>query len=239
MNDIIVIQQRAGRETVNARTLHMALEVGRDFSTWIADRVLKFGFIEGKDFEKTDRLSSPDSGSSKARPQTVIDYALSVAMAKELAMVENSDRGREVRQYLIQVEEAWNSPELVIARALQIASQQLETATKRIAVLEPKAKFYDAVSGSKDAVDLGTVAKILDMGVGRNGLFDILRQQGVLMEGNIPYQKFVDSRCFRLVETRYQKPDGSWHVNIKVVAFQKGIELCRRAIERSRRVGAA
>jgi len=130
-------------------------------------------------------------------------------------------------------------PELLVARALIAADALLREKQALIETLEPKAKFYDQVAGSKDAIDLSAVAKVLDMSIGRNRLFELLRKYGILMDNNEPYQKFVDSRCFRMVETKYQKPDGTWHVNLKTVAFQKGVELCRRVIERDREQGLA
>lgn len=91
-----LITDDANGQYVDARTLHGALEIGRDFATWIKDRIEKYGFLEGADFSTASGLSSPVSGSAKARPQETIDYRLSLSMAKELAMVENNDRGREV-----------------------------------------------------------------------------------------------------------------------------------------------
>lgn len=88
----------------NARDLHAALEVGRDFSTWIKDRLAEYAFAEGEDFACAHVLSSPSSGSAKARRQRMIDYHLSLDTAKELAMVENNDIGRRIRRYLIALE---------------------------------------------------------------------------------------------------------------------------------------
>ena len=90
---------------VNARHLHQFLQVGKDFSTWINDRIKRYGFACGKDFVKTEDLSSPVSGSAKARPQIVIEYWLSVGMAKELSMVERNAQGTRARRYFISCEE--------------------------------------------------------------------------------------------------------------------------------------
>lgn len=88
----------------NARDLHASLQVGRDFSNWIKGRVEEYSFVEGVDFVILQNLSSPKSGSSKARRQTMTDYHLTLDMAKELAMVENNDVGRLVRRYFIKCE---------------------------------------------------------------------------------------------------------------------------------------
>jgi len=99
MTELIRIETREGIETVSARELHQKLEVGRDFSSWVKDRIERYGFIEGADY-----LSEvfPNSGEKGGRPS--IQYHLSLDMAKELAMVENSEQGRNIRRYFIEVE---------------------------------------------------------------------------------------------------------------------------------------
>jgi phage anti-repressor protein len=112
MNELVPVLEYQGRQMVNARDLHQRLEVGKDFSTWIKDRIEKYGFLEGEDF-------SPNLGKSTGgRPG--IDYLLTLNMAKEIAMVENNEKGREIRRYLIRMEEAWNTPEAVMVRTRQM-----------------------------------------------------------------------------------------------------------------------
>ena len=106
----------------------------------------------------------------------------------------------------------------------------VESQKKALAEAAPKVEFYEAVTGSSDAVDIGTVAKVLNMGVGRNTLFEILRNEGVLMNNNQPFQKHVDSGYFRLIEQKYTKPDGSTHISIKTVVYQKGIDYIRKIL---------
>ncbi len=85
----------------NARELHATLQVGRDFATWLKDRIEQYGFVEGEDFI----LCSPNPGSKKGRGgHNRTDYHLTLDMAKELAMVENNEIGRQIRRYLIQLE---------------------------------------------------------------------------------------------------------------------------------------
>ncbi|MFQ2651540.1 antA/AntB antirepressor family protein [Aeromonas caviae] len=100
-------QQDIGGEpiqAVNARELHAFFKVGRDFSTWVQERIGEYCFIEGMDYTVVETLSSPNSGSSKARPQRVKEYHLALDMAKELAMVERNDEGRRARHYFIECE---------------------------------------------------------------------------------------------------------------------------------------
>ncbi len=91
-------------DTVNARELHTFLELGRDFSNWIKARIAQYGFEEGEDFMCVENLSSPKRASSKSRKQKVKDYFLTLDMAKELAMVERNEKGKQARRYFIDCE---------------------------------------------------------------------------------------------------------------------------------------
>jgi phage anti-repressor protein len=122
MNELVKVVEQDGKQVINARDLHKALEAGRDFSNWIKGRIEKYGFIKGEDYQTIKNLSSPNLASSKARSQTMIDYILSVGTAKEVAMVENNPKGREIRRYLIKVEEAWNTPEMLVKRLKQMGA---------------------------------------------------------------------------------------------------------------------
>jgi phage anti-repressor protein len=138
-----------GKQRVNARDLHKALGVGRDFSNWIKGRIEEYGFVEGKDFSpdfgKSDLNSIvPGSGDYSESQNGIVaksgdysgkvgnpnfiskDYLISVSMAKELAIVENNEAGRKIRLYLIQIEESWNTPEMVVERARRILQAQRE-----------------------------------------------------------------------------------------------------------------
>ena len=108
---------------------------------------------------------------------------------------------------------------------------------RRITALEaanqsmlPKAEFYDAVTNSPDTIDMAETAKVLNMGVGRNTIFKILRQQRVLNRNNIPYQEYIDRGYFRCIESKYTKADGTNCVNIKTVVFQKGADFIRTTV---------
>lgn len=122
-------------------------------------------------------------------------------------------------------------PEIQIANALVLATKMLEDSQKLIEHMQPKAEFYDAVTGSGDAVDIGTVAKVLNCGIGRTRLFSLLRDEKILMVNNQPYQEYIDRGYFRVIETSFQKPDGSTHINYKTVVYQKGIDFIRRRIQ--------
>jgi anti-repressor protein len=226
MTDLIHVKETNGRESVDARELHAALEVTTRFNDWIARRIENYGFIEGKDFY-SKMSKTPEGG----RP--AVEYALTVAMAKELATVENNDRGREVRRYLIAVEEAWNTPEYVMLRALKYAQAAVEESEKKIAFLQPKADFFDQVADSKTALQMRDVAAALNLpGWGRTKLFLFLREQKILDTRNIPYRQFQDAGYFRVIEQAWTDAKGTSHVHLKTLVYQKGVDYIRRLIKK-------
>jgi len=127
--------------------------------------------------------------------------------------------------------------EELMARALIVAQKtldekikQLEIASLKIKEDAPKVDFFDAVTDSKDAVDMAQCAKILNMGIGRNRLFEFLRSRGILDKNNIPFQRYIDCGYFRTIEQKYTKSDGSTCINIKTVIYQKGLAYIRKLI---------
>jgi len=120
------------------------------------------------------------------------------------------------------------------AEALRALADKAEEA-ERLAIennkMKPKADFFDAVADSKDAIEIGQVAKVLNLpGIGRNKLFGILRAKGVLMNDNIPYQKYIDKGYFRTIEQKYTMPDGETRISIKTLAYQKGVDAIRKLL---------
>ena len=126
MNELIQICYDTETPTVSGRELHAALEVATQYKDWFP-RMCAYGFQEGRDF------CSILSESTGGRPST--DHALTIPMAKELCMLQRSEMGRKFRQYFIAVEEAWNSPEKVMERALKIAHRRALEAERRIFAL--------------------------------------------------------------------------------------------------------
>jgi len=120
-------------------------------------------------------------------------------------------------------------PEALRAYADEVETRMLAEA--KVKELQPKADFFDAVADSKTAIDMAVAAKVLAIpGVGRNKLFEELRQHRVLDQYNRPFQEYVDRGYFRVVEQRYAKPDGSTHINIKTLVYQKGLDYIRRVL---------
>jgi anti-repressor protein len=107
-------------DTVNARELHTFLELGRDFSNWIKARIAQYGFEEGEDFmiiSRSPKLASGNRGATK-------EYFVTLDMAKELAMVERNEKGKQARRYFIDCEKQL------------IEQKQLPATTPNTAILE-------------------------------------------------------------------------------------------------------
>lgn len=119
------------------------------------------------------------------------------------------------------------------SEALMLAAKQAEEIEEKNKLLleqTPKVEFYNAVTGSEDTIDMRTVATVLNMGIGRNKIFEVLRDKHVLDRKNMPYQKYIDLGYFRTVETQYTKSDGTNCINIKTVVFQKGLDFIRKTL---------
>ncbi len=223
MRELIPIQHHEEMETdaVSAHDLYEALEIKTRYSQWITPHLHEL--IEGLDFV---RLPLQSSG---GRPYE--DIILGLDIAKHICMLSRTEKGKEIREYFIKVEKAWNSPDLVIARALQVAQQQIDLQQKKIIELKPKADFYDQVAGSKTAIKMGDVAKVIGIpGLGRNKLFVFLRDIKVLQENNIPYQTYVDRGYFRVIEQRFNKPNGEVSISLKTLVYQRGVDYIRRKL---------
>lgn len=230
MNNLIKIEIRDNQQLVSGRELHKFLEVGTRYDTWINRIIEKYNFIENKDFI----VVAQKRASNEIKGYTEFDdHLMTIAIAKEIAMVSNTEKGKEARIYFIKCEEAWNSPEMILVRANQIQSRMIDDYVDKIKILEnkieedkTKVEFYNDVTDSKNTCDMQTVAKTLNFkGVGRNNLFEILRKENILQSDNKPYQRYVDSGWFRLIETKYNDYKTSEvKISYKTVVFQKGIE---------------
>ena len=131
-------------------------------------------------------------------------------------------------------DELLDNPDLLIAAATKLKEERAARieAEKKVKILKPKADVYDDVAGSKDSIEMGHVAKVLGIkNIGRNKLFEILRNKKILDRNNIPYQKFVDSGYFRVLEQKYTTPSGETKINIKTMVFQKGVDYIRKVVK--------
>lgn len=224
MNDLITVDYtNAERPTVLGRELHEKLEVDSNYTTWFK-RMCEYGFTEGKDFITCfPNLESENQHGG----QNKIDHQLTIPMAKEICMLQRSEKGKQFRLYFISVEEAWNTPEMVMKRAMQIADQAAEKARAKIMELtlqiqqdKPKTIFADAVAVSKTSILIGELAKLLKQNgvkTGQKRLFEWMRDNGYLIkrEGsdrNMPTQRSMEMELFEIKETVISHPDGHTHI---------------------------
>ena len=220
MNELILVN--VDTQTVSARELHKKVGSTERFSSWF-ERQLQFGFVENEDYTWCKKFNTLAN-------QELQDYELSVDMAKHICMVQKNEKAREVRQYLIDLDKVWNSPEQVMARALKMADKTIDGLKAQVLEMKPKADFFDAVADSKTAISMNEVAKTLNIpGYGRNRLFEFLRDEAILDRNNIPYQRYVDNGWFRVVEQSYMK-NGERCVKFKTLVYQRGIDGIRKRI---------
>ena len=231
-----------GKQLVSARELHEGLEVGKKFTDWIKNRINKYGFEENEDYTIINEVSQNREGSRLVnREQT--DYIITTDMAKELCMVENNEQGRKYRKYFIECEKKLKQQapqdylsalkQLVAAEEERIKLQQKNQEQQLLLEeQQPKVEFYDDVAGSKDAVAMKEVAKVLGIkGLGRNKLFKFLRDRKILDRNNMPYQEYVDRGYFRVIEQRYNTNNGDIKITFTTLVYNKGIEYIRKLLK--------
>lgn len=114
------------------------------------------------------------------------------------------------------------------AAALRLAADQQE----QLEAQRPAVEFFKAVADSTDAISIGDAAKTLNMGIGRNKMFALLRQHGVLMSNNLPYQKYIDLGWFRVIEQAWTDKKGKTHPSFKPVVYQRGLDGIRRLLQK-------
>lgn len=226
----MTINYNGEEPTVSARDLHAGLEIKSNFTTWF-DRMCEYGFTE-LDYKKC--FPNLESGCNGG--QNMIDYQISVDMAKQICMIQRSEKGRQYRQYFIDLEKAWNTPEQVFARALKMADQTIaklkdtnKSLAEKIEADRPKTIFADAVSASHTSILIGDLAKLICQNgyqIGQKRLFQWMRDNGYLMVSgssrNMPKQKYVEQGLFEIKESNVQNPDGSVRITRTTKVSGKG-----------------
>ena len=192
---------------MSARELHEGLDIKTPYTMWF-ERMAEYGFTDGKDFF-TKMLES-----TGGRPS--VDHAMTVDMAKQICMIQRTEQGRTYRQYLLDLEKAWNTPEQVFARALKMADQTINRLQSDITRMRPKEIFADAVTASHTSILVGDMAKLLkqngvDMGAQR--LFTWLRDNGYLIrrkgaDWNMPTQRSMEMGLFEIKESSHLNGNG-------------------------------
>lgn len=228
MNELIKITYNNDRPAVSARDLHDFLEVKTAYKDWFP-RMCEYGFTEGEDFNPL-KIERVQNEGERMVARTVDDAVLTIDMAKELCMIQRNEKGKQARQYFLQIEKEWNSPEKVMARALQIAGDKLKKLESKVEADAPKVLFADAVSASKTSILVGELAKLLKQNgvdIGQHRLFRWMRENGYLIrrngtDFNMPTQKSMDLGLFTVKETAITHSDGTVTVSKTTKVTGKG-----------------
>lgn len=208
MENLIPVNYDSEQPTVSARDLHEGLGIKSKYADWFKN-MSAYGFTENIDY--TTFSKNLENGGR------IIEHIISVDMAKQICMIQRSEKGRLYRQYFLDLEKAWNTPEQVFARALRMADKTIESLkADNTALLEsvermrPKEVFADAVSASQTSILIGELAKLLRQNgieIGQRRLFSWMRENGFLLKRgsgrNMPTQKGMELGLFEIKEGSY------------------------------------
>ncbi|CYV08935.1 TPA: phage antirepressor KilAC domain-containing protein [Streptococcus suis] len=226
MNKIININVNDNQEpVVSGRQLHEALGVNSNYTTWF-DRMTEYGFTENEDYVLLSNFVKQTGRGGHNK----VDHVIKLDMAKEIAMIQRTDRGKQVRQYFIQIEKDFNSPEKIMARALLLADKKVHQLEAQIEADKPKVLFADAVSASHSSISVGDLAKLISQNgfkIGANRLFAWLRENSYLIkrkgsDWNMPTQKSMELGLFEIKETTITHADGHISISKTVKVTGKG-----------------
>lgn len=220
MDNLISVNYDADQPCVSARDLHQQLNIRTQYTKWF-ERMKEYGFTENEDFKAISHKRLTAQGNET----TYIDHEISIDMAKQICMIQRSPEGKQIRQYFLDLEKAWNTPEQIFARALKMADKTIDQLKSENATLiednermKPKEIFADAVTASKDSILIGDLAKILKqkgIDIGQNRLFQKLRN-------NMPTQKSMEMGLFEVEERTITNPDGMTKIRKTTKVTGKG-----------------
>lgn len=224
MNELFNVTTNGDKLTLSARELHKELNVTDRFTRWF-ERMEEYGFEENVDFTSVKSSTLVNNGAMRE----LQDYQITLDMAKEIAMLQRNEKGKEIRRKLIELEKAWNSPEKVMARALDIAHKTIANLQIENEEMKPKAIFADAVATSDTSILIGDLAKLIKQNgtdIGQKRLFERMRNDGYLIKKgtskNMPTQVAMEKGLFEVKERTISNPDGSTRITRTTKVTGKG-----------------
>ena len=224
MNELFNVTTNGDKLTLSARELHRELNVTDRFTRWF-ERMGEYGFEENIDFTSVKSSTLVNNGATRE----LQDYRITLDMAKEIAMLQRNEKGKEIRRKLIELEKAWNSPEKVMARALDIAHKTIANLQIENEEMKPKAIFADAVATSDTSILIGDLAKLIKQNgtdIGQKRLFERMRNDGYLIKKgaskNMPTQMAMKKELFEVKERVISNPDGSTRITRTTKVTGKG-----------------
>ena len=214
MKELIKIKEsEGGKQVVSARDLHEYLvksakggQKGEMFSHWIK-RMLSYDFVENVDYAIQEYDYKGNAILSKSDNQRVArrEYILTLDTAKQISMIQNNDKGFEARRYFIACEKELLRPltfEEMAKKTIMLADKRIKELESKIESDRPMVAFADTVIKSDENISMTNMAKLI--GIGRNKLFETLRDKKILMSKgnyrNTPYQKYIDAGYFEMTE---------------------------------------
>ena len=232
MNDVLKVG-----ETINVNESMTSLEIaevtGKEHKSIMRDiRVLSEQVTE-KDGYKFVLMSYVDSY-NRSQPMYKLGKKECLLLASGYDPILRAKIINRWEELEFKEREIFKIPQ-TLSEALYLAASQAKQIEEQNIQLEeqkPKVEFFDQVTDSTDAVDMAQCAKVLNMGIGRNRLFDFLRSRNILDRHNVPYQNFIDLGYFRTIEQKYSKADGTNCINIKTVVYQKGMDYIRKLLNK-------
>lgn len=227
MNELFNVTTNGDKLTLSARELHKELNIAGRFSRWF-EQMSEYGFEENVDYTSVQNCTEvQNNGGIQVRE--LQDYQITLDMAKEIAMLQRNEKGKEIRRKLIELEKAWNSPEKVMARALDIAHKTIANLQIENEEMKPKAIFADAVATSDTSILIGDLAKLIKQNgtdIGQKRLFERMRNDGYLIKTgtskNMPTQKAMEKGLFEVKERVISNPDGSTRITRTTKATGQG-----------------
>ena len=232
MNELIKISyENAERPTVSGRELHEVLEVKTAYKDWFP-RMCEYGFTEGEDFNPLKNEQVRTEGNRQVSRE-LTDHQLTIPMAKEICMLQRSEKGKQFRQYFIRVEEAWNSPEMIMKRALEIANEKVKALQVSVSqltvdkqIMQPKADYFDELVDRNLLTGIRETAK--ELKVKQNTFVNFLLDKKYLYRDKkgklMPYAKPMENGLFEVKEFSNEKTGFS---STQVFITPKGKETFR------------
>ena len=226
MNELLNVN--SDTQTVSARELHEKLNIGTEFAKWFS-RMCEYGFTTGNDYSEV--IVKNGENSKGGRPAT--DYNISIDMAKQICMIQRTPEGKACRQYLIDLEKAWNTPEQVMARALKLADKTIANLKLTVSEMQPKADYFDALVDKKLNTNVRDTAK--ELGVKERAFVNFLLDNSYVFrqgkKGELrPYAQYAESGKGLFVLKDKQNENSGW-AGQQMFITPKGKETFRLLLE--------
>lgn len=216
---------------VSGRELHTFLEISTKYMDWMK-RMIEYGFSESVDFSVF--LKNEHDVTAFGGYRKITDHAITLDMAKEISMIQRNEKGKQARQYFLHLERMWNSPEMVIKRAMDFQQEKILQLETQIQEDKPYTQFGKVVSMSDGGINIGAFSKLLydkhGITLGRNKLMEWLREKGFLIrqmgaERNLPKQRYIERGWFKVRPSIIARADGEIQSNTTLITGKGQVEL--------------